>query len=54
MILLGDIAIKRSKILIYSIGLGSLAANSVVLYITFLWAYFFNDYVFSTRIKKEA
>jgi len=49
MILLGDIAIKRSKILIYSIGLGSLAANSVVLYITFLWAYFFNDYVFSTR-----
>jgi len=51
MILLGDSVIQRSKILIYSIGLGSLAANSVVLYITFLWAYFFNDYVFSTRIN---
>ena len=51
MILLGDSVIQRSKILIYSIGLGCLAANSVVLYITFLWAYFFNDYVFSTRIN---
>jgi len=51
MILLGDYVIKRSKILIYSIGLGSLVANSFVLYITFLWAYFFNDYVFSIRIN---
>ena len=26
-------------------------ANSVVLYVTFLWAYFFNGYVFSTQIN---
>jgi hypothetical protein len=37
--------------MIYSIGLGFLIANNIVLYLTFLWAYFFNDYVFSTNIN---
>ena len=33
-------------------GVGVLFCSvSVILYITFLWAYFFNDYVFSTRIN---
>jgi hypothetical protein len=32
--------VKRSKVLIYSIGICCLIANSIVLYITFLSAYF--------------
>jgi len=37
--------------LICGIGLGCLVSNSIVLYITFLWAYFFNGYVFATQIN---
>lgn len=48
--LLGD-SIQRSKVLIYGIGLGCLVSNSIVLYITFLWAYFFNGYVFAAQIN---
>ncbi|MBN2603947.1 MAG: hypothetical protein JXA91_07450 [Candidatus Thermoplasmatota archaeon] len=40
------------NILVYILGLGFLVANSIVLYITFLWAYFFNDFVFSASINK--
>jgi len=37
--------------LICGIGLGCLVSNSIVLYATFLWAYFFNGYVFAAQIN---
>jgi hypothetical protein len=42
---------SKSKLLLCGIGITCLIANSVVLYISFLWAYFSNDYVFSARIN---
>jgi len=32
-------------------GIACLVANSVILYITFLWAYLFNDYTLSVSIN---
>lgn len=46
------ISINRKQALIIGVGIGSLLANSIVLYITFLFAYFSNDYVFSININK--
>jgi len=40
------------KLLVYSIGLCCLIANNIVLLISFLWAYFFNDYIFIANINK--
>ena len=37
--------------LLVGIGISSLVANSVILYITFLFAYFSNNYVFSININ---
>lgn len=42
---------SQQKILLCGIGLVCLIANSLVLYISFLWAYFSNNYVFSARIN---
>jgi len=42
---------SKTKTLLCGIGLTCLLANSLVLYISFLWAYFSNDYVFSARIN---
>lgn len=42
---------SQSKIILCGIGLTCLIANSIVLYISFLWAYFSNNYVFSARIN---
>ena len=42
---------SQSKILLCGIGLTCLIANSIVLYVSFLWAYFSNNYVFSARIN---
>lgn len=41
----------NKRVLLYAIGLGALVANSISLYITFLWAYFINDMVFATNIN---
>jgi len=38
-------------VLLVGIGISSLVANSVILYITFLFAYFSNNYVFSININ---
>jgi len=43
--------ISQSKVLLCGIGLTCLISNSIVLYVSFLWAYFSNDYVFSVRIN---
>ena len=42
---------SQPKVLLCGIGITCLIANSIVLYISFLWAYFSNDYVFSARIN---
>jgi len=39
------------KTLLCGIGLACLIANTIILLITFLWAYFYNDFVFSARIN---
>ena len=44
-------ATSKGKTLLCGIGITCLFANSLVLYISFLWAYFSNDYVFSARIN---
>jgi hypothetical protein len=45
------INLKNLKALLCVIGIASLIANSMVLYITFLWAYFFNNFVFAVNIN---
>jgi len=42
---------SQKKILLCGIGLTCLIVNSLVLYVTFLWAYLSNDYVFSASIN---
>jgi hypothetical protein len=42
---------RRTKLVLYSIGLACLLANSIVLYLTFLYAYFGNNYQFSADIN---
>jgi len=42
---------SQLKILLCGIGLTCLISNSIVLYVSFLWAYFSNDFVFSFRIN---
>ena len=44
--------IQQTRFLLLSIGLLGLIANNIVLYITFLYAYFFNDYRFSFTINQ--
>jgi len=44
-------SMSQPKVLLCGIGITCLIANSVVLYISFLWAYFSNDYIFSARIN---
>ena len=43
--------ISQLNVLLCGIGITCLLVNSIVLYITFLWAYFSNNYVFSTNIN---
>ena len=45
------VQLKQKKLLISVIGVAALIANSVVLYITFLWAYFTNDYTVTAKIN---
>jgi len=46
-----NIDTSQKKILLYAIGITCLISNSFVLYFTFLWAYFSNDYIFSASIN---
>jgi len=46
-----DTLFSRRQILLIAFGIASLIANSIVLYITFLLAYFSNGYVFSVNIN---
>jgi len=46
-----DVGISKKRVILYAIGVTCLISNSVVLYITFLWAYFTNNMVFSARIN---
>ena len=39
------------KTLFTIIGLACLVSNSFVLYIAFLWAYFYNNYIFIAKIN---
>jgi len=39
------------KTLFTIIGLACIVSNSVVLYIAFLWAYFYNNYIFIATIN---
>jgi heme/copper-type cytochrome/quinol oxidase subunit 2 len=48
----GEKKINQKKLVIYLFGLLMLAANNIVLYVTFLHAYFFNDYTFSAHINQ--
>lgn len=45
------VQLKQKKLLISVIGVAALIANSIVLYITFLWTYFANDYTFTAKIN---
>ena len=42
---------SQIKVLLCGIGLTCLISNSIVLYASFLWAYFSNDFVFSVKIN---
>jgi len=42
---------SQANVLMCGIGITCLIANSIVLYISFLWAYFSNNYIFSARIN---
>ena len=42
---------SQFKILLCGIGLTCLIVNSIILYITFLYAYFLNDNIFSAKIN---
>ena len=45
------IRLKGFKALLCGTGIACLVANSIVLYGTFLWAYFSNNYVFAVNIN---
>jgi len=42
---------RRTKLVLYSVGLACLLANNIVLYLTFLYAYLGNNYQFSAHIN---
>jgi len=42
---------SKFHVLLCGIGLTCLIANSIVLYVTFLWAYLLNNYSFSANIN---
>jgi len=44
--------VKNLRMLLYGFGAACLIANTVILYVTFVWAYFFNDFVFRANINK--
>ena len=46
--------ILNKRLLVYAIGIGSLISNSMILYITFIWAYFSGHYTVTINEFGEA